>query len=191
MLAQMSPRERNLALLVGGVLVILVNVVLFKFFLQKRTEFQVQIAKSEGQINGLKQKELQRTLWSERDAWLTQNLPTLGDTQVANRELSEFVKELAKKHTVTVETPNPGTPLPQKDYTALGIRVTAKAPWQSTTDAATAAKIPPLVEFLRELQAPGNFIVLDPLDLKVDPTDKTQLRAEVTVTKWYAPKQAL
>jgi hypothetical protein len=189
MLAQMSSRERTLALLVGGVLVILVNLVLIKFFLQKRTEFQVQIAKTKGAIEGLKQKELQRALWSERDAWLTANLPTLGDQMVANRELSEFVKEVAKKHTVTIETPNPGTPLPQKDYTALGVRVTAKAPWQSTPDAATAAKVPPLIEFLRELQAPGNFIVLDPLDLKVDATDKTQLRAEVTVTKWYAPKQ--
>ena len=191
MLAQMSARERTLALLVGGVLFLLVNLVLIKFFMQKRTEFQVQIAKTQGQINGLKQMELERTLWAERDAWLTQSLPTLGDTQVANRELSEMVKELAKKHTVTIETPNPGMPLNAKDYTALGIRVTAKAPWQSTPDAATAAKIPPLVEFLRELQAPGNFIVLDPLDLKVDAADKTQLRAEVTVTKWYAPKQQL
>jgi hypothetical protein len=188
MLAQMSSRERTLALLVGGVLVILINLVLIKFFLAKRAEFQTTIAATEGEIAGLKQKELERALWAERDAWLTKSLPTLGDPQVANRELSETVKEIAKKHMVTIETPNPGVPSRQKDYTALGIRVTAKAPWQGPGEADSAGKVPPLLDFLRELQGPGQFIVFDPLDLKIDPTDKTQLRAEVTVTKWFAPQ---
>ena len=176
MLAQMSSRERTLALLVGGVLALLVNLVLFKFFLGKKTEFQVSIAKTEAKIADLKQRETQRALWAERDAWLTSSLPTLGDPMVANRELGEVVKEIAKKHTVTIETPNPGVPSRQKDYVALGIRVSAKAAWQ------------PMLDFLRELQAPGQFIVFDPLDMKVDATDKTQLRAEVTVTKWFAPQ---
>jgi hypothetical protein len=184
----MSPRERTLALFVGGALFILINLVLIKFFLQKRSEFQASIAQMQGKIEGLKQQELQRALWAERDAWLTQSLPTLGDQLVANRELTEAVKELAKKHMVIIETPTPGTPNPQKDYTALGVRVTAKAPWAATPDANAPGKIPPLLEFLRELQGPGQFIVFDPLDLKVDATDKTQLRAEVTVTKWFAPR---
>jgi hypothetical protein len=188
MLAQMSARERTLVIVVGSVLALLINVVLIKFFLQKRAEFQAGIAATEGKIAGLKLQELQRALWAERDAWLTSNLPVLGDPQVANRELAETVKELAKKHTVTIETPNPGMPNTQKEYTALGIRVTAKAPWHPAGEEATPGKIPPLLEFLRELQAPGQFIVFDPLDLKADPSDKTLLRAEVTVMKWFAPK---
>jgi hypothetical protein len=176
MLAQMSSRERTLALVVGGVLVLLINLVLIRFFLQKRAEFQLGIARTKASIEGLKQRESQRALWAERDAWITQNLPVLGDPQVANRELGEAVKEVARKHTVTLETPNPGVPNRQKDYTALGMRVSLKAAWQ------------PMMDFLRELQAPGQFIVFDPLDLKVDATDKTQLRAEVTVTKWFAPQ---
>lgn len=176
MLAQMSSRERTLALIVGGVLVLLINVVLIRFFLQKRAEFQAGIAATQSKIDRLKQQESQRALWSERDAWLTQSLPVLGDPQVANREMAEAVKEVARKHTITFESPNYGVPNRQKEYTALGIRVSLKAPWQ------------PMMDFLRELQAPGQFLVFDPLDLKVDPTDKTQLRAEVTVTKWFAPQ---
>lgn len=176
MLAQMSPRERTLALLVGGVLLLLVNLVLIRFFLQKRTEFLTGIASTQGKIAALNQRESQRALWAERDAWLTQGLPVLGDSQVANRELGEAVKEVARKHTVTLETPNPGVPNRTKEYTALGIKVSLKAPWT------------PMMDFLRELQAPGQFIVFDPLDLKVDAADKTQLRAEVTVTKWFAPQ---
>lgn len=176
MLAQMSSRERTLALLVGGVIALLINVVIFKFFLGKKAEFQLSIARSEVKIADLKTRESQRTLWSERDAWLMRSLPTLGDPQVANRELSEAVKEVAKKHSVTLETPNYGVPNRQKEYVALGVRVSGKASWE------------PMMEFLRELQAPGQFVVFDPLDMKVDVTDKTQLRAEVTVTKWFAPQ---
>ena len=176
MLATMSSRERTLALLVGGVLFLLINLVLIRFFMQKRAEFMQGIASSQAKIAGLKKREADRAMWAERDAWTRQSLPVLGDPQVANRELGEAVKEIAKKHTVTLETPNPGVPSRQKEYTALGIRVSLKAPWT------------PLMDFLRELQAPGQFIVFDPLDLKVDPTDKTQLRAEVTVTKWFAPQ---
>src|SRR5215203_6796646 len=159
MLAQMSSRKRTLALLVGGVLFLLINVVLFKFFLAKRAEFQVGIASTQKKIADLKQRESQRTLWAERNAWMTQSLPVLGDTAVANRELGEAVKEVARKHTVTLETPNPGVPNKQKEYTDLGIRVSLKAPWT------------PLMDFLRELQAPGQFIVFDPLELKVDTAD--------------------
>jgi hypothetical protein len=45
-----------------------------------------------------------------------------------------------------------------------------------------------MFEFLRELQGPGKFTVFNPLSLKVDATDKTQLRAELTVAKWFAPQ---
>src|SRR5215203_4677832 len=67
MLAQMSPRERTLALLVGGVLVLLVNLVLIRFFLQKRAEFLTGVASTQGKIAALQQRESQRALWAERD----------------------------------------------------------------------------------------------------------------------------
>lgn len=177
MLAQMSPRERTLVLIVGSAVALLVNMVLFKFFLGKRAEFQAAITKAEVKMADLKQRESQRALWAERDTWLKQNLPVLGDPQVANRDLAEMVKETARKYTVTIETPNPGVPNRQRDYVALGIRVSAKSDWA------------PMLDFLRDLQAPGHFIVFDPLDLKVDPNDKTKLRADVTLTKWFAAQQ--
>ena len=171
----MSPRERTLALLVGGVIALLVNVVIIKFFMGKKTEFQLSIAKTEGQIAQKKALESERAFWAERDAWLNANLPTFGDPLVANRELTKQLTELAKKHGVTLETPQNGVPSRQKEYVGLGVRVSGKGPWV------------PMMEFLRELQEPGQFIVFDPLDLKVDATEKTLLRADVTVTKWFAP----
>jgi hypothetical protein len=175
MIGQMSQREKTLAFLVGGVLFLLLNVVLIKFFMANHAEQQRVLALTQGKINGLKQQESQRALWSQRDAYLTQNMPKMGDPQVENRKLSEAVKEIARKHTITIETPNPGVANRQKEYVSLGVKVSAKAPWTQMFD------------FLRELQMPGQFLVLDPVELKVDANDKTQLRAEVTVTRWFLP----
>jgi len=177
MLAQMSQRERTLTLIVGGVLALLINVVVIKFFM---TQHQVQrkaIVDTKAKIEDLNRRETERAMWAERDAWLTANLPDLGDDQVASRELGNVIKQIAQKHSVTLESPNPGVPSRgQPAYVALPYKLSAKAPWT------------PMFEFLRELQAPGQFIVFNPLTLKVDPADKTQLRAELTVTKWFAPQ---
>lgn len=173
MLAQMSPRERTLALLVGGVLLVLVNLILIKFFLQKHGEFQKAVTATQAKIDALKQRESQRTLWAERDAWLTQKLQTMGDPQVENRQLGEVVKEVARKHSVLLENPNYGVPRKEAGHTTLGYRISAKGAWE------------PMMDFLRELQGPGQFISYEPLEVKVDPSDKTLLRADLTVTKWF------
>jgi hypothetical protein len=177
MLAQMSQRERTLALVVGGVVALLVNVVVIKFFINQHKAQSAAIATTKSKIEALNKRETERTLWAERDAWLTANLPTLGDDQVANRELGNLIKEIAQKHSVTLESPNPGVPSRgQPTHISLPYKLSAKAPWT------------PMFEFLRELQAPGKFIVFNPLSLKVDSADKTQLRAELTVAKWFAPQ---
>lgn len=179
MLAQMSQRERTLALLVGGVVALLINVVVIKFFITQHKVQSTAIAATKAKIEGLKKRETERTLWAERDAWVTANLPVLGDEQVANRELGNAIKEIAQKHSVTLESPNPGVPsrgVPT--HISLPYKLSAKAAWT------------PMFEFLRELQAPGKFIVFNPLSLKVDPSDKTQLRAELSVAKWFAPQGA-
>ena len=176
MLAQMSQRERTLALLVGGVVALLINVVVIRFFITQHKTQSAAIAVTKGKIDALKKRETERTLWAERDAWITANLPSLGDEQVAQRELGNAIKEIAQKHSVTLESPNPAVPVRGQTYVSLPYKLSAKAPWT------------PMFEFLRELQGPGKFTVFNPLSLKVDATDKTQLRAELTVAKWFAPQ---
>ena len=107
MLSQMSQRERTLTLIVGGVLALLINVVVIKFFM---TQHQVQrkaIVDTKAKIEDLNRRETERAMWAERDAWLTANLPDLGDDQVASRELGYMIKQIAQKHSVTLESPNP------------------------------------------------------------------------------------
>jgi hypothetical protein len=176
MISRLNQRERILLGIVVAGLFVLLNVVLIRFVIGQRARLREQLAASRAKIEMLHKRESDRDLWARRDAWLTAKLPVLGDPDVANKALREFILDVAKNHTVTLEAPAPGVPTTQPNYTSLSVRLEAKAPWQSMFD------------FLFELQGPENFIAIENCELKVNREDKTQLRASLTVAKWFAPK---
>ena len=176
MIAQMSQREKVLAGVVGACLFLLLNVFLFKIFLGNHALLRTTLAKAQSQLAGFQQQESERTKWAQREVWLDANLPVLGDADVANKQIREALLELGKKHTVTIESPTPGVPANQPYYTTLGVRIECKAAWTQ------------MGNFLYDLETPGQFLVIEALEMKVDPADKTQLRATMTVAKWFAPK---
>ena len=176
MIATMNKRERFLLAVTAVVIGVLVNFYLVKFFLSNRADLTRQIALTQGRIDTLKKRETERELWSRRDAWLNQKLPVLGDPDVASKALRESILEIAKKHTVTLEAPSPGTPVTQPGHISLGVKFEAKAPWAA------------MFNFLYELQGPEQFIAIENCEIKVNREDKTQLRATLTIARWYAPK---
>ncbi len=176
MIAQMSQREKVLAGVVGASLFLLLNVFLFKIFLGNHALLRSTLAKAQAQMAGFQQQESERTKWGQREVWLDANLPALGDADVANKQIREALLDLGKKNTVIIESPTPGVPANQPYYTTLGVRIECKAAWTQ------------MGNFLYDLETPGQFLVIEALEMKVDPTDKTQLRATMTVAKWFAPK---
>jgi hypothetical protein len=124
----------------------------------------------------LKKRETERELWARRDAWLTQKLPELGDPDVANKILRESVLEIAKRNNVILEAPSPGVPTNQPGHISLAIRFEAKAPWEA------------MFNFLAELQGVEQFTAIEQCELKVNREDKTQLRASLTIARWFALK---
>ena len=176
-LTTMNKREKFLLTVTAVVIGVLVNFYLIKFFLSSRADLSRQLAMTQTKIETLKKRETERELWAKRDALLDQKLPVLGDPDVASKALREAALEIAKKHTVTLEAPSPGTPVSHPAYTSLGVKFDAKAPWEA------------MLNFLYELQGPEQFMAIENCDLKVNREDKTQLRATLTIARWYAPKQ--
>ena len=176
MLATMNKREKFLLAVTAAVIGLLLNFYLVKFFLSNRADLTRQLAATQGKIDTLKKRETERELWAKRDAWLNEKLPVLGDPDVASKELRESILEIAKQHTVTLEAPSPGTPLNQPGHTSLGVKFEAKAPWDA------------MFNFLHEIQGPERFIAIESCEIKVNREDKTQLRATLTIARWYAPK---
>jgi Tfp pilus assembly protein PilO len=175
MLAQMSQRERMIAIGLGSVIALFINVILIRFFLKHHDTQKYNIAQTQAKIDNLKRLEPERAKWEARKRHIDATMPVLGEIDVANRQLSEMIKEVAKKHNLIINQPNPGVANKASYYTALGLKIDVKGAW------------PQLRDFLNELQTPGQYIVLDPVEIKVDPTDKTQHHVSVTVTKWFAP----
>ncbi len=176
MLATMNKREKFLLTVTAVVIGVLVNFYLIKFFVSSRAELLRTLAMTQSKIDILKKRESERELWAKREVLLDAKLPVLGDPDVASKALRESILEIAKKHTVTLEAPSPGTPINHATYTSLGVKFDAKAPWEA------------MFNFLYELQGPEQFIALENCDIKVNREDKTQLRATLTIARWYAPK---
>jgi hypothetical protein len=174
MISQLNPREKVLAGFVGIALFIVLNVFLIKFFLANQRGLHTNLGNAQAQLVTFKQLEGERAMRAERDAWLDGGLVPMGDADVANKHLRESLLELAKKHIVTLESPAPGIPNAQPFYTSLSVKLDAKATWKQ------------MFNFLYELQAPGQFLAVESLDLKVDPIDKTNLHATFTIAKWFA-----
>ena len=176
MLATMNKREKFLLTITAVVIGVLVNFYLIKFFLSSRTDLTRQLAMTQGKIETLKKRETERELWAKRDAWLNEKLPVLGDSDVASKALRESILEIAKKHGVILEAPSPGTPINAPGHISLGVKFDAKAPWEA------------MFNFLYELQGPEKFMAIENCEIKVNREDKTQLRASLTIARWYAAK---
>jgi hypothetical protein len=175
-LATMNKRERFLLTVTAVVVGVLVNFYLIKFFLSNRADLTRQLAMTQMKIDTLKKRETERELWAKRDAWLNEKLPVLGDPDVASKALRESILEIAKQHTVTLEAPAPSNPVNQPGHISLAVKFDAKAPWDA------------MFNFLYELQGPEKFIAIENCEIKVNRDDKTQLRAALTIARWYAPK---
>lgn len=179
MLATMNPREKKLLIIVGVMMGVLLTHFLVKFLLGQRADYARQIAATQSKIDLLKKRETERDLWARRDAWLTEKLAPIGDPDVASKALRESILETAKKHNVIIEAPAPGVPSNQPGRTSLTLRFDAKGEWAG------------MFNFLIDLQGVEKFVAIENCELKVNREDKTQIRASMTVARWFAPRTPL
>jgi hypothetical protein len=175
MISQMSQREKMLALLVGGAVAVFLNVLILNFFLSKYREYRTAKMEAEGKLANFKVLETERDRWAKRDVWLSAQLTPLGDKDVVDKAQRDALQALAKKHEILIENVARGTAIPMTNYTEFKTSLDCKAKWDQ------------LIFFLHELQSPENFTVVNPVDIRVDPNDKTQFKANITVVKWFAP----
>ncbi len=175
MIAQMSQREKMLSLLVGGAVAVFLNVLVLNFFLGKYREYRTAKVEAESKLANFKILESERERWAKRDVWLTAQLTPLGDKDVTDKAQRDSLQALAKKHEILIENVARGTAIPMSNYTEFKTALDCKGKWEQ------------LISFVYELQSPENFTVLNPVDIRVDPNDKTQFKVNVTVVKWFAP----
>ncbi|CAN5494733.1 hypothetical protein BH18VER1_BH18VER1_04350 [soil metagenome] len=172
---RLNRRERLLSLLVGGTVLLLVNLMIWSSLLGRlsSTRSELKERKATRTQQNLLLKE--RSMWAQRDEWLKRNQPTLQNPAEASALLTQ-VKEVASKQNIVLENPVIGTGDTTPDYQAVFASVEMKVGWE------------PLVHFFYELQQPESFIVFESVNLAIDTTDPSLMRGKFKIARWFAPK---
>ena len=173
---QLSQREKMLATLVGGVVLLLLNVVVIKFFVTNQRRLREEFATKTLQLKVMRTRYENKEKWAALDGWLKEKQPVLVNEGRAGGELLEQVREVAKKTNVQDLEPQILNPERRPLYVSVPVTIETKASPKALRD------------FLYEMQAPERFIVFESAKLQIDKEDKALMHCTFRVAKWFAPK---
>lgn len=171
----LSSREKTLAIIVATVVLIGGTYLLIESYASKRSALTSKIASGKKQLRSLHELVGQSALWEQREQWLQAKQPHMENADTAGVQLLDAVRELARRHEVLLENPTIRTPDHRPGCISVALEIETKSSWS------------PLVEFLEELQTPDQFVALESANLKVDPSDTTQVHGRFKIARWYAP----
>lgn len=170
-----SSRERNLMLLMGISVFLLLNILLLKAFKQRNDALRDEL--DQGKLEWANMQELlaQQPLWAARDAALTAKQPKLANENAAGVELYDLLGSIAAKHNVTRDNEVVGAVTRSDQYRSVAVTMDTHSTWQD------------LISFLYALQKPDAFIVCEDANIVVDPSDETKMLGTFKIARWYAP----
>jgi len=173
-LAQMNQRERILALSVGGILFLLINLAiwsaLFGMSAGARADYATQRATRAEQTVYLGEEKM----WKKRADWLKKKQSHLNNPAEASTLLTQ-VKQIAGKYNVQIDNPQIGAVETTSSHQAVSANFETKSDWGA------------LVHFLYDVQRPEAFTVFEQANLMIDASDPTVMRGRFKIAKWFAP----
>lgn len=176
----MTAREKKLATIVGAAVGLIANYLLIEFVLRNDTKLRAELRRKTTELQLKRLLVEEKDTWEQRDAWLREKHPKLTNEAGAGVALLDQVTALAKKQQALLKDPGINSPErrpPQSpQFISVSVNVETKSTWQA------------LCSFLREMQAPEQFIVFERANIQLDPEDKTQMRGVFRVAKWFAVK---
>jgi hypothetical protein len=171
---RLNKRERTLTTIVGAVLFLLVNWIIWSKLLGSLRSARTDLADRRETRKVQEVFIRERAVWEKRAKWLQDHQPTLKGPGEASTLLDQ-IKQVAGKHNVLIENPAIGTSDATPERQAVFASFEVKSPW------------PPLVKFLYDVQQPESFVVFESITLNIDPADPTQMRGKMKLARWFAP----
>ncbi len=173
---RMNPRERLLAWIVAGTLLLLANLWILASVLGAIGSAQKELATRRSKLAEQALYVKERDVWAKRDEWLRKNQPTLKNPSEASALLDQL-REIAGKHNIQIENPAIGTGETTPYHQTVFASIETKSPW------------PPLVHFLYDAQHPESFVVFENANVAIDGNDPTMMRGKFKIARWFAPTQ--
>lgn len=171
----LSSRERVMAMAVGAVVFLLLNLFLLKAFAARNESLHAGLRQQQLAWGAMQKLLEQSQLWAQRDAALSKIQPKLVNENAAGVELLDTIHGVAKAHSVTVENEVFGGVENEQWYRSVPVTLDTHSSWAD------------LIAFLYALQGPEKFIVCEGSNLQVDPADQTKMVGHLKIARWYAP----
>jgi hypothetical protein len=173
---KLSERERMLASIVAGILFILLNLLLVSAFVHRNSALRAQLANQRRDWSNMQLLLGDQSLWATRNAALNAKQPSLTNENAAPVELFDTIKDLARKHSITISNPVLNTGVEKSSwYRSISVTIDTSSSW------------PQLISFLYEIQKPDQFLVCEQAHIEVDQADSTKMAAHFKIARWYAP----
>jgi hypothetical protein len=171
---RLNKRERTFTTIVGAVLFLLLNWIIWSKVLGSLSAARTELADRRETRKVQEVFIRERALWEKRAKWLQEHQPALKGPGEASTLLDQ-IKQVGGKHNVLIENPAIGTSDATPERQAVFASFEVKSPW------------PPLVKFLYDIQQPESFVVFESITLNIDPADPTQMRGKMKLARWFAP----
>ena len=162
-------------MIIGSLAFLLFNLLLGSFFLNQKARLQADFIAKSTKLKNLQILFSERDRWNKREAWLQKIQPKLENESRAGVELLEQIKQIAKNNEVLLVNQGWGVLEKKEFYKSVPINFETKSSW------------PSLITFLRTVQQPDRFLVVEKADVKIDPGDPTQMHGNFTMARWYLP----
>jgi len=173
---RMNARERLLAWIVAGTLLVLLNLWILSSVLGAVGSAQRELATRRSKLAEQALYAKEHDSWTKRDEWLWQHQPVLKNAAESSALLDQL-REISGKYNIEVENPAIGTGETTPYHQTVFASVETKSPW------------PPLVHFLYDVQHPESFVVFESVNLAIDGSDPTMMRGKFKIARWFAPAQ--
>ena len=177
-LSQLSPRERNLALMLGVTAFLILNILFLPKLMtgnrtakQRNVELKAELAASESWIK-------QQAYWDKRKKWLEETEPELtGDRRDSATQLEDLQKAARAAGIKIDEVQLLQLPV-QEFYHPVGARFTVSGTWEN------------MVKFLQDAQEPDQFDVIPKFSIKSD-QEPPNVICEMEMQRWFRlPEEA-
>ena len=170
--ARLNQRERLLALLVGGILFLLLNYLIWSALLGMSANLRADWAAQTSARAAQKVYLDEYQMWKHRAEWLKIHQPILTNPAEASTLLTQ-VQQIAGKYSVQIENPQIGGVEKAPTHQSVSATIETKSGWE------------PLVHFLYDVQQPEAFIVFENVNLLIDSGDPTIMRGRFKIAKWF------
>ncbi len=161
-MAKLSKKETRLLVIFLSVIFFAGNVIALKTFMGGVTLAKTQIRTLTEQKQGIDALLGDRAYWEERQKWMEDHQPVIGDMGEAQGELIETLQKLARARGITILEQRIMEPNPKLQYKRISVMLKVIAPMSD------------LVDWLAEIQSPEAFHIVEQLTLALDLKSKEE-----------------